>query len=374
MLRIQGLTKRYVAEWGRVAAVSDVNVDVPAGQLLTLLGPSGCGKTTTLRCVAGLERPDEGEILIGNTVVFSSRRRVLVPPHRRRIGMVFQSYAIWPHMTVRENVAFALEGLHLNRAQMRERADRVLDLVGLREQAERPAPQLSGGQQQRVALARAIVSEPEILLLDEPLSNLDAKLRESMRTEVRALQQRLGITAVYVTHDQAEALAISDMIAVMSGGLVLEIGTPRQLYEHPRHRFTAEFIGGTNVLPMSSSPTSLGTGRCQVESPVGPVVLDVDGATLDQASHWSVTVRPEHVSVDTTCPSGTVNVWPARVKRLTFLGNITECVVTVGGATIAAQLPGTAALEIDQDVYVHVPSRRCVAVRDVTPVLQHAAA
>ncbi|MCS7235891.1 MAG: ABC transporter ATP-binding protein, partial [Armatimonadota bacterium] len=231
MANIQLISLRKVYEFRgqRVQAVDGVTLEAPEGQILTLLGPSGCGKTTTLRCLAGLERPDDGEIRFGDRVVFSRARGLFVPPEHRHIGMVFQSYAIWPHMTVFENVAYPLRVRRASPAEIRQRVYAALELVGLAALADRPAPYLSGGQQQRVALARALVYEPEVLLLDEPLSNLDAKVREQVREELRSLQRQLRITTVYVTHDQVEALSLSDVVAVMRDGRVLEVGSPRDL-------------------------------------------------------------------------------------------------------------------------------------------------
>ena len=268
MVRLQNIRKYFQSDWGPVAAVDDVSLDLQPGQLLTLLGPSGCGKTTTLRCIAGLEKPDEGVIQIGNETVFSSAEGIALPAYRRRIGMVFQSYAIWPHMSVFANVAFPLDGIGLGKKEVTRRVEQALDLVGLLELAQRPAPQLSGGQQQRVALARALVAEPEVLLLDEPLCNLDAKLRVSMRSEIRALQQRLGITTVYVTHDQQEALAISDQVAVMSGGRIVEMGAPGELYERPRSgsRLNSSAAPTWCRSPARSCVSKAGAGRPAVHS------------------------------------------------------------------------------------------------------------
>src|SRR5680860_789253 len=225
----------------RVVAVDHVNVEVKQAQLYTLLGPSGCGKTTTLRSIAGLEKPDSGRIVVGGRVLFDARRGIDVPTHKRGLGMVFQSYAIWPHFNVSQNAAFPLTGWHrgrrMRRSEVTKRVERVLELLGLEELKDRPATKLSGGQQQRLALARALVVEPPLLLLDEPLSNLDAKLRESLRYELKRLQRELGITSIYVTHDQVEALALSTHIAVMSAGGVVQLGKPREIYENPANKF-----------------------------------------------------------------------------------------------------------------------------------------
>jgi iron(III) transport system ATP-binding protein len=250
MITATGLVKRYDGKNARKLAVSGIDFTVPEGKLFTLLGPSGCGKTTTLRMIAGLERPSEGRLEIAGQVVFDSASGTYVPPNKRPIGMVFQSYAIWPHMSVAENVAFPLTvgDRKPSRAEARSRALKMLELVGLADEADRPATAISGGQQQRVALARALVREPKVLLLDEPLSNLDAQLRERMRAEIRAVQQHLGITAVYVTHDQGEALAISDLIMVMDRGAIVETGLPQQIYRFPQAEFTANFIGVANAI------------------------------------------------------------------------------------------------------------------------------
>jgi iron(III) transport system ATP-binding protein len=363
VVRLQNIKKYFQTEWGQVAAIDNVSLELPPGQLLTLLGPSGCGKTTTLRCIAGLEKPDEGVIQIGNDVVFSSAQGIALPAYRRRIGMVFQSYAIWPHMKVFENVAFPLEGIGLDKKDIRRRVETALDLVGLLELAQRPAPQLSGGQQQRVALARALVAEPDVLLLDEPLCNLDAKLRVSMRSEIRALQQRLGITAIYVTHDQQEALAISDQVAVMSGGRVVEIGTPSELYERPKARFTAEFIGMANMLPVNGPLTRVEAGGWQANCAFGQVHLQDCDAQNASGHGLLLMIRPEHVQVSPGPIAGAGNSWPARVQSVTFLGNFTECTLILNGHEILAQIAGMAALTAGQDVLLRFPPDKCAIVR-----------
>jgi iron(III) transport system ATP-binding protein len=360
MVRLENLKKYFATDFGRVAAIGDVSLELPPGQLLTLLGPSGCGKTTTLRCIAGLEQPDEGIIRIGDETVFSSAEDIALPAYRRRIGMVFQSYAIWPHMSVFENVAFPLDGTGLGKTEVRRRVEETLDLVGLLELAQRPAPHLSGGQQQRVALARALVAEPEVLLLDEPLSNLDAKLRVSMRSEIRSLHRRLGITTIYVTHDQQEALAISDLVVVMSGGRVVEMGAPGQLYERPKARFTAEFIGTANVMPVDRSDTQGTVVHC----PFGKVVLAKDRLPPSDGADLVLMVRPEHVEVVPETRAGETNVWPARVRNVTFLGNFTECVLDLAGHELLAEIQGLAVLTAGQNVYVRLPPDKCTIVRD----------
>src|SRR5215208_3295133 len=251
---------------GDVYAVNHVSLVIPEGQFVTLLGPSGCGKTTTLNCIAGLEQPDGGRITVGDAVLTDVARRVILPPERRNLGMVFQSYALWPHMTVYDNLAFGLKLKKVPGGEIRKRIGDVLELVGLGGLETRFPFQMSGGQQQRVALARAVVAEPRVLLLDEPLSNLDAKVREQARFWLRDFQKRLGITAVYVTHDQAEALAISDMVAVLSAGHLIQYGPPHEIYERPTSRFVADFIGQTSFLPAVVEDVDDGRARARLAS------------------------------------------------------------------------------------------------------------
>src|SRR5438270_8935346 len=265
VLRVTSLYTEYASDGGTVVkAAQDVSFEVPEGKLFTLLGPSGCGKTTTLRSIAGLERPSSGEIEVAGRTVYSSNRGIFVAPNKRNFGMVFQSYAIWPHMNVFQNVAFPLEVRKVDKPQMRDRVMRVLNAVQLDHLVDREATKLSGGQQQRLALARALVMEPQPLLLDEPLSNLDAKLRDRMRTELKRLQRELSLTTVYVTHDQSEALALSHEIAVMNDGFVVQIGSPRQIYEQPRDKFVADFVGTTNFI--DGTVTALDADHCIVRS------------------------------------------------------------------------------------------------------------
>jgi iron(III) transport system ATP-binding protein len=338
VIRIDGLRKAFGAEQ---VAVDALSLSIPAGTFFTLVGPSGCGKSTTLRCVAGLERPDAGEIEVGGALVFSARAGVDLPPHRRRIGMVFQSYAIWPHMTVAQNVAYPLRNLKKSRAEIDEGVAWALGLVGLAGKASRPAPFLSGGEQQRVALARALVERPSVLLLDEPLSNLDAKLREEMRFELRELQQRLGLTAIYVTHDQDEAFALSDVIAVMHGGRVVELGGPEEVYQAPRSTFGAEFLGAATkvagrVLRAEGGDavrvaTAVGELSCRSREPLGA------GAPV-----W-VYVRPEDVRVVSGAGPAPADTVEARVHRVAVLGGLVEWWAETGETTVRGRsLAGSA--------------------------------
>ena len=357
MLRVTGLKKHFQTEQGApVMAVDNVSFEVETGKLLTLLGPSGCGKTTTLRSLAGLEEPDAGEIQIGSNIVYSGTRGFSLPPNRRRVGMVFQSYAIWPHMTVFQNVAYPLEGSGVSKKEVRERVAHVLALVGLEGLIERPAPFLSGGQQQRVALARALVAEPEVLLLDEPLSNLDAKLREQMRVELRAVQQRVRLTAIYVTHDQTEALAISDFIAVMNGGRLAEYGTPSEIYDHPKSRFAAEFIGAANVVPVSDL-RSVG-GKTHARTSWGEIVFNSDG----QKAPRSIVIRPEDFQIVSSGEGE--NVWHAQLEQVIFLGASLECRLGLSGVTLRAQFPRSAAVSVGQQVCIRVDISRCIPLEE----------
>ena len=240
-IRIEGLTRDYYSEGKRIRALNNVDLTIPANQIFTLLGPSGCGKTTLLRCVVGLETPDSGKITIGGEVVWSKEEGIFVAPEDRGLGMVFQTYAIWPHMNVFDNVAYPLQNRKVPREEIRERVKGVLDFVQMEGFEKRPATKLSGGQQQRVALARALIAEPKVILFDEPLSNLDAKLREETRKELRTFLTELQITAVYVTHDRVEALALSDRIAVMKAGSIVEEGEPRKIYFNSDHQFRERF-------------------------------------------------------------------------------------------------------------------------------------
>jgi len=265
-VRLTGLWKTYAG--GASPAVKNLSIDVLDGEILTLLGPSGCGKTTTLRMVAGLETPDAGDIFFGDQAVVISARQMSLPPNKRNVGMVFQSYAIWPHMTVAENVAFPLKARRFPKNEIQDRVLRALDLVGLTGYEDRPGPLLSGGQQQRVAFARALVTEPRVLLLDEPFSNLDAKLREQMRISVKLLQKRLNIAMLFVTHDQIEALSLSNRIALMNFGVVQQQGDPRLLYEEPVNEFVRDFVGRTLLFK----------GKVQTSNPSGQMAIALAGA------------------------------------------------------------------------------------------------
>src|SRR5579859_3642415 len=355
MLKVQDLRLSYRTVDGDVDAIRGLSLTVERGQFYTLLGPSGCGKTSTLRCIAGLESPTSGLIEIDSTVVYASASRTLVPPHRRNIGMVFQSYAIWPHMTVFDNVAFPLvHGAHKQpRKVVEEKVMRALSLVQLDALAKRPAPLLSGGQQQRVALARAIASEPAVLLLDEPLSNLDAKLREDMRQEIKTLVRRLHTTTLYVTHDQLEALSMSDRVALINEGKIVQEGAPRDVYLRPADAFAANFLGRTNLLDGRVLDVLLGT----VDTPWGVLRCGL-APSAAIGSEVTVGFRPESVilSVDA---ANTDNGLRGQIAAASFVGDAVEYVIDLGGRTVRAKGAPFVVLEEGRDVRVHVPSERC---------------
>jgi iron(III) transport system ATP-binding protein len=385
-----------------VRALDEVSFTVEEGEFYTLLGPSGCGKTTTLRCVAGLERPNDGRIKLAGRAVSSNA--LFVSPHRRDIGMVFQSYAIWPHMTVFENVAFPLRatglreigrrvkevkaelaservepisrkersetfraslarrgvfGRGLGAQEVARRVGEALDVVGLAGLDGRNATQLSGGQQQRLALARALVRRPKLLLLDEPLSNLDATLRDRMRTELRNLQRQLGITTLYVTHDQTEALSMSSRIAVMSGGRIVQEATPRDIYLKPATRFVAEFVGSTNFMAAEVVDDRV-EGTMVLRAPMGLVHVPRD-ATMRTGDAVTLFARPENVRAHTTHPGGN-NVFDGVVEEVAFLGEVLDCRIRVGEHTLTVRQHPTLELSPGCPVHVEVPAELCTVL------------
>jgi iron(III) transport system ATP-binding protein len=368
MLRVRGLAKGYPGAHGAVHAVKGIDFDVAPGEFFTLLGPSGCGKTTTLRCVAGLERPDAGEIAIGEEVVARAADGLHVPVHKRDIGMVFQSYAIWPHLSVFENVAYPLRVARRRppRAEIESAVGAALDLVGMADMAGRSATKLSGGQQQRVALARAIVRRPKLLLLDEPLSNLDAKLREQMRIELKELMARVAITALYVTHDQAEALAMSDRVAVMRDGLIVQQAAPRLMYDRPESAFVASFLGSANFLPARLAEILPDrTGVFRLASDTGALRLPVaDGLAVGDAV--DIVVRPEDAEVLTEPPGDTTDLLRGRVGRTVFQGGVTECAVAVGPVTVRTTVHRRRELAPGQDIWLRIRPASCLAFRRTT--------
>ncbi len=371
MIGIRNLTMTYRTAQGEHQAVKNVSLKIEQGQFYTLLGPSGCGKTSILRCVAGLEHPDGGEIAIGGRTVYSSDNRTWIPPHDRNIGMVFQSYAIWPHMTVFENVAFPLRHKKPKppRAEMRDRVAKARARVHLAGLEDRPAPYLSGGQQQRLALARALVSEPRVLLLDEPLSNLDAKLREEMRFEIRQVVERLGVTTLFVTHEQIEALTMSDVMAVMNDGHIIQEGAPADIYAKPKGAFVADFIGRSNFLAgkITALTGSPGTGNgggsmATVATPIGAINCraESDAAIGDTVT---VAIRPENVALLPHAPAIGDNEFAGTMDTVVYVGNLLDCIVTIGAERVRLQLQPSAAVDRGAPVRLAFPVEHCLALR-----------
>ncbi len=359
-LDVTGLRKQFSV--GR-PAIDGVSFAVPAGEIVVLLGPSGCGKTTTLRCVAGLEHPTDGEISIAGRVVSSPGRGILVPPRLRDLGMVFQSYAVWPHMTVRQNVVYPLKHRKISRADATRQVDEVLELVGLSEYAERPVVALSGGQMQRVALARSIVYRPQLLLLDEPLSNLDAKLRLRLRDDLRVILKQTGMTALYVTHDQAEAVVLGDRIGVMRNGKLLQMGTPDQIYNRPADPFVANFTGATNELAGTLVSRNgefgiidFGDGR-KGEAALLHALMPGDKVR--------VALRPENIGIGR---QDGANTFSARVLDRRYQGTQTVYAIDLFGRRLEALELGTAARhQVGIETMVSLPKEACWAYGDSGP-------
>jgi ABC-type Fe3+/spermidine/putrescine transport system ATPase subunit len=347
MIELRNITKRY----GRIVANQNIQLGILRGELMTLLGPSGCGKTTALRCITGQVTPDEGRVFIDGEDVTD------VPTHRRQLGMVFQNFALFPHMTVEDNVGFPLMIRRLPVGQRRETVMETLQLIRMESYAKHYPRQLSGGQQQRVGLARALVYRPKVLLLDEPLSNLDAKLREEMRFEIRDLISRLGITGVYVTHDQAEALAIADRVAVMNEGRIEQIGTPDDIYERPHSRFVADFIGLSNFV----KGTVLGTHDGSAFVSVGTLQMEVTCAedTAD-GQELLVFIRPNDIELLPGDFEGEENVHDAVVDKLTYLGDKIDYRLSVGDdLSLRVQTDGKVRYDVGQSVRVRLPRHHC---------------
>jgi iron(III) transport system ATP-binding protein len=353
-LHLVNLLKRF----GPTIAVDGINLDIEDGEIMTLLGPSGCGKTTTLRCIAGFLIPDEGDIYLGDQQITG------LSPEKRGIGFVFQNYALWPHMTVYDNLAFGLRLRRVRKAEIKKRVGEALELVRLGGFAERYPRQLSGGQQQRIALARALVIQPRILLLDEPLSNLDAQLREEMRFEIRELQKSLDITAVYVTHDQAEALVLSDRIAVMNEGVITQIGTPQQIYNQPNNRFVAGFIG------LSSFVEGVVTQLDSIASHATVTTSDnldirVPGDSLSLNQKLTLAVRPEHITLkhDASVPvPQEANLLEGEVVRAAYLGDVIDYRIQVGTWLLRVHTGTDTYLQRDEKVQLIIPVERITLI------------
>ena len=356
-IEIQNLFKRFKD----VVAINRIQLEVNKGEMLTLLGPSGCGKTTTLRCIAGLEKPEEGDIIIDGQPMLSQG---FVQPSKRGIGMVFQNYAVWPHMKVFSNIVYGLKLQKMPKKKIQEQAQQVLELVGLAGLEDRYPAQLSGGQQQRVALARALVTNPKVLLLDEPLSNLDAKLREELRFEIKSLVRRMGITSVYVTHDQAEAMVISDRIAVMESGNVVQIDTPHQIYKKPANKFVADFIGTMNF--MSGEVVGIFQDKDAVhvrtEFTDKMVCMTPDSTAITTGAEVYASIRPEDVEVFMEPPETTENVFKGKIAHKAYLGNFLFFFVSVNDTMIRVQVPHHLPQEEGQELYLLLDPQKCVVL------------
>jgi len=365
MLDVENLKKQYQGFEGRPGGgVLGVSFSIAEGELFTLLGPSGCGKTTTLRAIAGLETPETGRIVLAGREMFNSNSRTNVALYDRDIGMVFQSYAIWPHMSVFENAAYPLRvsrSRKFKESEIEKKVMAVLEMVGLAPFAKRSSTQLSGGQQQRLALARAFTRAPRLLLLDEPLSNLDAQLRDQMRVELKRLQRETGVTAIYVTHDQSEALAISDRIAVMNNGVIAQVGTPKEIYGRPSSEFVANFIGRTNLLHGKLVGAAAKDGIAVVRTSMGelyclfPAALPIGGDT-------ALVVRPEHIALSKHDANGGANVVKGTLKRETYLGEIVEYLVAVEGGEFLVRTPLNLDVAAGDSVTLSFPPERTVAL------------
>jgi len=349
-VELRGLTKRY----GPLAVVDAVSLKIDHGLLVCLLGPSGCGKTTTLRLIAGFVEPSEGEIAVGGKVVSSPARTM--PPEGRNMSMIFQSYALWPHMTVADNVAYGLTLRKIPRADIAKKVGNLLATTRLGELADRYPGELSGGQQQRVALARALIVEPETLLLDEPLSNLDANLREEMRFEVRRLHDEYRYTTVYVTHDQSEAMTTADQIAVMNLGKIEQLGSPEDIYDRPRSEFVARFIGAANILK--------GKALDRDHISVAGVPLRCVGGNLTPGSDAALSIRQHEARLTTAPPAGgSDNMLPGTVTRNVFLGNSRDYMVELAdGTQLRAVTPPHESIPQGAKVWIHLPPERCRAL------------
>ena len=344
--------KNISKSFAGVPAVKDLDLEIEAGQFVTLLGPSGCGKTTTLRLIAGLEDPDAGEIYIGDKLIFSREKGVFIPPEKRHLGLIFQSYALWPHMTVYKNIALGLEEQKLPRDEIEQRVNTVLEKVQLAPYRDRYPSELSGGQQQRVAIARMIASEPEIFLMDEPLSNLDAMLRVDMRAELKRLHYELGATTVYVTHDQVEALTLSDKIAVMMAGELRQLGTPREIYHHPADLFVARFVGSPriNTLPgtILAQNGAMLFRHALFEKPLDRHLAFDGGKVI-------ATIRPEDIRIATTPHPDWLQV---QVYSVLPAGSETIVTVQRDDLSLAIKVPGFADVQMNDAIWVDFDAAR----------------
>ncbi|MGQ9645666.1 MAG: ABC transporter ATP-binding protein [Thermodesulfobacteriota bacterium] len=354
-IKIENLLKKF----GNMVAVNRVSLEVKKGEILTLLGPSGCGKTTTLRCIAGLEKPDEGDVIIDGQSMFAQG---FVPPSKREIGMVFQNYAVWPHMRVFDNVAYGLKIRKLPKKAIKNKVMETLESLGLTGLEGRFPGQLSGGQQQRVALARALVGNPKVLLLDEPLSNLDAKLREKMRFEIKSLVRRMGITSVYVTHDQAEAMVISDRVSVMNAGDIVQVGTPEEIYKKPASRFVADFIGTTNFIAGEISEVLRERELASIHTEFGQKMLCriPDPAMVSTNRKVNISIRPEDIEVFIEPTGDRENLFKGTIMHRAYLGNFLYFFVNVDSTMMRVQAPYDMTQKEGEELYLFLNPEKCV--------------
>jgi ABC-type Fe3+/spermidine/putrescine transport system ATPase subunit len=343
LLRVERLSRHY----GAAVAVDDLSFEVFQGEFFSLLGPSGCGKSTTLRLLAGLEEPDSGEICLKGKVIVSGRDGIFVSAEQRHIGLVFQSYAVWPHMTAFQNVTYPLEVRHWNRQEMKRKADQVLGLVGLTGLENRRPAELSGGQQQRLALARSLVYEPDLLLLDEPLSNVDAKLREQLRVELKKLQQSIGITIVYVTHDQSEAMALSHRLAVMNRGRIEQIGRSEEVYKEPATFFVQNFVG--RLVTFEGRLAERSSQRV-VELPGEHAIAIGDGRAIPNGGQVCLAVRPEDIEIEANGAKCGAQRLPGTVQDVAYVGGRYECAILAAGSEFVLDMPVSLRLAKGQTV------------------------
>ncbi|MDP2646972.1 MAG: ABC transporter ATP-binding protein [Desulfobacterales bacterium] len=359
MFKATNLHKSYFVDGNPVRALRGVSFTINKGDVYTLLGPSGCGKTTMLRCIAGLETPDQGEITLQDKVLFSSRTGESEATYRRNLGMVFQSYAIWPHMNVFDNVAFPLYygGRKHSKQEIKDFVKKALQSVELEGFESRSATLLSGGQQQRVALARALVYQPSIFLLDEPLSNLDARLRDEVRQELKELVKRLNLTVLYVTHDQVEALSLSDRIAVMRDGLIVQEGTPSEIYLTPQETFVGTFVGKANLI--QGVLVEKDGAMCRVKTDLGLLQGATSGVPVQKGDSVVVLIRPNIITAVTQKPAAETNVLEAELVDSTFTGALTECQTMCGNVAIEAQIAGLIQFKVKEKIYLQFPPELC---------------
>ena len=358
-INIKNLSKYYYSGGKIIKALDNVNLSIPANRIFTLLGPSGCGKTTLLRCIVGLEAPDTGEIKIGDDVVLSTDRKIFVPTEKRGLGMVFQTYAIWPHMNVFNNVAYPLQTRKMPKDVIRSKVEKTLRFVQLEGFEDRPATKLSGGQQQRVALARALVAEPKVILFDEPLSNLDAKLREETRKDLRVFLTELQITAIYVTHDRIEALSLSDIVAVMNKGQIVETGEPRKIYLNANHRFVADFIGRTNLI--EATVTAQEESVTIVDCAIGSLACR-KRADMNPGDKVTLCLRPEFIRLKRGDANAEQNVFNGKIQSLVFIGEAFEGEIAIHESQLFIKTEPDSDIEVGDTANFTVSPDHCLLV------------